>query len=1651
MKKLLFILAFIFAAQGAVQASHVLGGEIGWRCLGNGRYVFFAKVFRDCSGINLPFRNETLTIQGNPLPRSATNATISTITLKPDSNTWINNRFGDTSPTCKPGGQTISCGNSDKGAVQQFFYESDPIILRGVPPSSGWRFWLSSLPCCRPTDVANLASSGSMMLRAIMYPDAVNSNTDPCIDSSPEFLALPVNSICRGYEFTYNHTAIDEDLDSLVYGWDRTYNAPPAAPQPVPYRPGYSQNNPTPDQTFNTNNIPSTLDPITGQIKVGVWSGSPLVQNFLTVVRVDAYRQGRIIASVFREIPFSFFDCPRLPNGQINNPPQIFIDGDSAAGIVEQIVAGQTVRIPFQAQDLDFSSGIPGLQRITVEPAGFMFSRDLQTVDFCYYDAPNNEPERCAYLQNQDPVFNNIAEPPRYEISGFAGVATEFVWETQCHHIATVGTGVPGQNFGIYNFVMRTYDDHCPIPGINYPTITIRVRDPIPLEQPIMKGVSVNLDGSITYQWAPPIDSANNFHRYEVEFIQPNDGFPPNPNLYQPLLINNNNRESRYKQFRRLFGLGLHIPIAGSNPQAPDVFRKIPNRDWYVRMNTLSGCTRDVKSASSQPARIMEVDAVPSGDVPQEPLRAEATLNWNRAKPLNSFHHPYYTYVSPTKFYIYTNDAINFGANPGQYSGHDDPNNWLLRGETYATNFEVATTTCSGFVAFRVEARDTIITYIQGVAPRQDSLDTLVFSTFSTLDTMFMKNPGFIPAPKFDTLEVLANGDLFMRINAGAAGTTGEYRIFNGSVAPANLLGTIVKPDDSIVVTGLNGQVNPANIVIQGIDECDSTVTASSGVYQTFIPTGAFPADPCAGFYDLSWINPTGFPNNTRGYRIYRRFKATADPNYSNWELVRTINSGATTTAAVPISSNSDYIFKVVAFDAENAVIISAEHQVSIGNTRTYEIVPAPELRCSYVNDDGSVTLAFLPSTVARGLDTTNNWISYKFQYRQVGAANWTDVPAAVTLPQDADTLTITGIDAIADAYEFRATTLSGCTGNEEAPYNTINLIQPTATARVGDEQKRVDISWTGTGVSSNTSEFLRKSFGLTNYFAGGVIGLINDADPNVAVDDANGAVCDTIGNYFITKTDELMGCENRSRPDTARIIDQIPPGPQLIESVSHDRIIGTAQIPGGGLVNVLGLEGDIIIRWDEMPADDIRDLLIFSPDLGSGQNDSLKQVPWTKKIDTIPFAQKNAQNESFYWSAQSIDNCGRKATNFDQFDYHKNMVVDVDFVECDSTMNLSWNAYPYFQSTNQVEYTVQLLFPAVDPNGQQVGWAILGDQETTTDTTISLKVDIEDQLYGYRVIARPSGTNGIEAISSWDSARAVWGAVPAFNYLSNVDVRPTREIAIDLYRDTLIDIAGMTLWKGSKPNALVPYRRLDGDPDTAFVNFVDAEVNVSAQPYYYAIVVENECGNPIDTTNPGNSVHLTVEADNEALTNMLRWNQYEGWDSSVAFYNIYRGIDGQRPTELFATVPAGDDPEQIFVDDVYDNIYAVGKYCYRVEAVQGQLNSTYAGALAPAVSKSNEVCVVQEPLFYVPNAFAPDGVNKVFGPSGQFFDFTLFEMTIYNRWGELIFESRDINKGWDGTIGGEEAPLGSYVYAIRFVDANGNEHRRKGTVTLIK
>lgn len=88
----------------------------------------------------------------------------------------------------------------------------------------------------------------------------------------------------------------------------------------------------------------------------------------------------------------------------------------------------------------------------------------------------------------------------------------------------------------------------------------------------------------------------------------------------------------------------------------------------------------------------------------------------------------------------------------------------------------------------------------------------------------------------------------------------------------------------------------------------------------------------------------------------------------------------------------------------------------------------------------------------------------------------------------------------------------------------------------------------------------------------------------------------------------------------------------------------------------------------------------------------------------------------------------------------------------------------------------------------------------------------------------------------------------------------------------------------------------------------------------------------------------------------------------------------------------------------------------------------------------------------YIPTAFTPDGdgLNDVFTIKGiEVHDFTLY---IFNRWGQTLFTSNDINNGWDGTgADGETCQIGVYPFRVLYKDVLGMDHEYIGSLTLIK
>jgi gliding motility-associated-like protein len=95
------------------------------------------------------------------------------------------------------------------------------------------------------------------------------------------------------------------------------------------------------------------------------------------------------------------------------------------------------------------------------------------------------------------------------------------------------------------------------------------------------------------------------------------------------------------------------------------------------------------------------------------------------------------------------------------------------------------------------------------------------------------------------------------------------------------------------------------------------------------------------------------------------------------------------------------------------------------------------------------------------------------------------------------------------------------------------------------------------------------------------------------------------------------------------------------------------------------------------------------------------------------------------------------------------------------------------------------------------------------------------------------------------------------------------------------------------------------------------------------------------------------------------------------------------------------------------------------------------------------------EELIYIPNTFTPDGneYNHVWLPvftSG--FDPADFHLTIYNRWGELVFESYNSTSSWDGTYNSTMCQDGIYTWIIKYGDKNTDKETViKGNITLIR
>ena len=97
------------------------------------------------------------------------------------------------------------------------------------------------------------------------------------------------------------------------------------------------------------------------------------------------------------------------------------------------------------------------------------------------------------------------------------------------------------------------------------------------------------------------------------------------------------------------------------------------------------------------------------------------------------------------------------------------------------------------------------------------------------------------------------------------------------------------------------------------------------------------------------------------------------------------------------------------------------------------------------------------------------------------------------------------------------------------------------------------------------------------------------------------------------------------------------------------------------------------------------------------------------------------------------------------------------------------------------------------------------------------------------------------------------------------------------------------------------------------------------------------------------------------------------------------------------------------------------------------------------------DVQALINPLLDVPNAFTPGrfGENSIISVKG--FGIVIMNWKIYNRYGQLVFQSNTPYQGWDGTYNGVQQPMGVYAYTLDATFEDGSKTTRKGDITLIR
>lgn len=290
---------------GNLQASHIVGGDIRYNCLGNNQYEIVLEVYRDC------FFGDPLAWFDNPASVGVFNKAgllVTEVKMNLIQNDTLESNLGD---PCLifPGDVCVHRGLYKK------------VVTLPFTPDG---YTLTYQRCCRNETIVNIQNP---LTSGATYTINLTAKAMTECNSAPFFNELAPLFVCVNKPLVWDHSATDPDGDSLVYilappllGGSFS-NAQPVPPAPPPYSPVLWVDPPFNTQNMLGGSVPLTIDPHTG-----IMTAFPTIQGqFVVGVCVLEYRDGELLSVVHRDFQWNVGVCGEVissfqaPNAQCDN------------------------------------------------------------------------------------------------------------------------------------------------------------------------------------------------------------------------------------------------------------------------------------------------------------------------------------------------------------------------------------------------------------------------------------------------------------------------------------------------------------------------------------------------------------------------------------------------------------------------------------------------------------------------------------------------------------------------------------------------------------------------------------------------------------------------------------------------------------------------------------------------------------------------------------------------------------------------------------------------------------------------------------------------------------------------------------------------------------------------------------------------------------------------------------------------------------------------------------------------------------------------------------------------------------------------------------------------------------------------------------